>query len=290
VFVLGFDPFLNMFDFTVEQKSLGVVRACADDVGFALTSIRVLPKVASTFRFAKALAGLHIKFKKSAIVPLCEWSPARANEVKDWISAHLNEWSTINIAPAAKYLGTFLGPSIKDLPWRAPCVKWKSRVDAIATAGAPPSISASLYNTHALPVLSYVAQLAVPPRELVSQERFALSRIFHAPPNSFSRADLLNLSQWGSVHFRSIYTSLIATLVRASLKTISAWRLDYDLLASAAEEHLGYTKVIAGDFCPFFLGLHANRLNIKRCFARFPYSPATRSCPTQHYQTSANPG
>jgi hypothetical protein len=69
-FVIAFDPFLNMFDRIIVKQKLGIVRACADDVGFALVSLGVLPKVASIFKIARLLAGLTLKLKKSSIVPL----------------------------------------------------------------------------------------------------------------------------------------------------------------------------------------------------------------------------
>ena len=111
-FVVAFDPFLNLFDLTIEQKGLGIVRACADDVGCSLSSIDILPKVTTIFKFAKVLAGLHIKFIKSAIVPVTKWSATLASEIDMWIHAKLTGWVNINIASSAKYLGTYLGTTV----------------------------------------------------------------------------------------------------------------------------------------------------------------------------------
>ena len=113
-----------------------------------------------------------------------------------------------------------------------------------------PSISALLYNTHAPPVLSYVAQLGLPPKALVQQERHTLTRLLHIPPNAFSRADMFNLGDWRSVDFRSMFSTLVATIVRASLVTISAWQDNYDCLLRHAEDCIGYAKVIAGTLSP----------------------------------------
>ncbi len=108
-FVLAFDPFLNWFDHIVVKKGLGVVRACTDDVGAALSSIKVLPTMASIFRFAHLLAGLAIKFKKCVLVPVGPWSADLAASTAAWARAHLAYWSAMSVAPSAKYLGTFLG-------------------------------------------------------------------------------------------------------------------------------------------------------------------------------------
>ena len=122
-FVVAFDPFLNLFDLTIEQKELGIIRACADDVGCALSSIDILPKVATIFKFAKVLAGLRIKFVKSAVVPVAEWSSTLASEINTWIHVKLTDWIGISIASSAKYLGTYLGTIVQDKLWKAPASK-----------------------------------------------------------------------------------------------------------------------------------------------------------------------
>ena len=119
--------------------------------------------------------------------------------IRMWLASHLPDWPDITIATLCKYLGTFLGPGSGLHMWKDPISKWKSRVSEIAATGAPPSIASSLYSTHALPTLSYIAQLSVPPRELVSKESHAIARVLHVPPNSFSRADFFSMSEWGSV-------------------------------------------------------------------------------------------
>ena len=81
-FVVAFDPFLNLFDEIIEKKGRGIVRVCADDVGMMLSSLDFLPKVASIFRLAHALAGLVIKFKKSCIVLVCRWQDSVRDEFK----------------------------------------------------------------------------------------------------------------------------------------------------------------------------------------------------------------
>ena len=229
-FVLAFDPFLNLFDRIVEEKKHGAVRACADDVGFALTSLNILPKVATVFKLAKRLAGLAVKFKKSCIVPLCAWSPSVSETIRMWLFHHLPGWVDITIAPRSKYLGYYLGPNTSEHVWLAPAAKWKTRAGEITASRAPPSVAVHLYNTFALPTLTYVAQLALPPKHLVAQERHVLTRLIHAPPNAFSRTDCFSLAGWGSVRIRSMYVDLIATAVRAATCTISTWEENHSML------------------------------------------------------------
>ncbi len=241
-FIVAFDPFLNLFDLLVVQKKMGVIRACADDVGCALVSLGVLPKVAAIFKLAKTFAGLTIKFPKSTVVPLRPWSNSLIIEVQEWLRRCLPSWLDIAVQPQAKYLGAYLGPTTKDLIWHAPVMKWKTRTSDIAASRAPPSIAASLYNIHGISTLSYVAQLTLPSRELLQQESAVLARVLHVPMNAFSLADFFSVRSWGSVHLRSTFATLVATLVRAALSTISTWQLNYELLTTT--DHLPLSHLV----------------------------------------------
>ena len=64
-FALSMDPFLVKFKIEVEDQGLGTMRACADDIGAALQSASVLPRLAATFKDAESLAGLTLKLKKT---------------------------------------------------------------------------------------------------------------------------------------------------------------------------------------------------------------------------------
>jgi len=90
---------------------LGIVRACADDVGCALSTISALPQVAAIFKLAKVLAGLDIKFAKGSIVPLRPCGDTTQHDIQQWIRSHLPEWRGIGVAPFSEYLGVFWAPA-----------------------------------------------------------------------------------------------------------------------------------------------------------------------------------
>ena len=153
-------------------------------------------------------------------------------EIKEWLQRRLPRWIDIDIAPHTKYLGTYLGTLTKDIIWQAPMSKWKAGVASIAATGAPPSIAAMLYGIHALPTLSYVAQMRFPPRDLLLEELAALARLIHVPMNTFSCADFFSLASWGSVRVPSVFVRLVATIVRAALCTTSTWQTNYEALVN----------------------------------------------------------
>ena len=63
-FALALDPFLSKLKIRIQDQGLGFIRACADDIGGAIRSVHVLPKLAAIFKEAHALAGLGLKLKK----------------------------------------------------------------------------------------------------------------------------------------------------------------------------------------------------------------------------------
>ena len=275
-FVIAFDPFLNMFYRNVVAQKVGIVRACADDVGFALSTIDVLKAVASTLESAESLAGLKIKMSKCTIVPLERWSDALEASVKTWLRANLPDWLGMCVAPASKYLGTFLGTVVGNSVWHLPIAKWSARVSAIASSRAPPTIAAHLYNKFAAPVLSYVSQLSFPPKELLTKEAHALSRILHVPPNSFSLSDLMSLRHWGSVHFQSLFVSCVASLLRAALLTITTSEHSYETLHAAAVDNLPFARVLSGHLWPSHWDSPALACVLRDARLGFPSRPNLR--------------
>ena len=70
LFALAIDPFLCLIDTVLENGRLGIVRACADDIGAAIKSSRVLNWIYSVFNCARLAAGLTVRTKKCVIVPV----------------------------------------------------------------------------------------------------------------------------------------------------------------------------------------------------------------------------
>ena len=69
LFAISMDPFLRQAEEEVERIQLGTVRACADDVGAAIRSLRAVIPMAAMFSRAFRFAGLAIKVSKCKLVP-----------------------------------------------------------------------------------------------------------------------------------------------------------------------------------------------------------------------------
>ena len=110
----------------------------------------------STFDSAKHLANLTLKPSKRIIVPISHpVSSIDQDRIRSWMFLHLPEWRNFEIKDSAKYRGFYLGPAAAENQWKAPLSKWKKRGGDIAATGAAASIAAYLYNSRAVPCLSY---------------------------------------------------------------------------------------------------------------------------------------
>ena len=186
LFLMCVNPFLINFDLSLSSSNGGVVRACADDIGAALSDHTFLKQLFEVFSLAKQIANLQLKPKKCNIIPVNEkLSDELVNFLRRWLQDNIPEWSDFQIVPFAKYLGFFMGPSAQEVQWANTVGKWDARSRDIANSRCGPSVAAFRYNFTAVPVLGYKAQLLVPPEHIHLKERFILHRIFHSPPNSF---------------------------------------------------------------------------------------------------------
>jgi len=188
------------------------------------------------FAQIKAVSGLSLKPSKCILIITClQVCPTLSISIKDWLKLNLPGWENFEIRNNGKYLGVWIGPTTEKIQWEKASKKYKFRCCEIAGVGAAASISAKLYNMHAIPVLGYIAQFCDPPASLLDQERHGIHKVLHLPANSLGKGELLSLGQLGGVYFSSIEVLCAATLFRAGFATFT-WQNQYaTLLANAVE-------------------------------------------------------
>ena len=235
IWAIVFDPFLRILMASFQDPGYGVLRACADDVGAALKHIKFLRIFERVFFRARMAAGLSLGLPKCKLIPVAvPFTSAVRDQVRSWLEAYLPEWSTFEVVPSGVYLGFALGPGVTLESWEGPLSKLEVRARAIGGAKAPPTVSTLLYNSRAVPVVGYVPQLVSPPPSLYKSESLLASHVFHVPPNSFTISNLVRVSEFGGVPFRSAVALSLATAVRAAYATFSdIWGDLWDLLARA---------------------------------------------------------
>ena len=81
------DPLLCMFKKHIEDKGLGVIRACADDVGVALKNFRDIVFFNAQFDKFSKMSGLCLNPKRCVIILTCfVASESNIETVRMWLS------------------------------------------------------------------------------------------------------------------------------------------------------------------------------------------------------------
>ena len=70
LFAVALNPVLAQFKASIEVKSLGIVWACADDIGMCLRSLRYLTVVYNVFKDARKYTLLPLKPPICVITPI----------------------------------------------------------------------------------------------------------------------------------------------------------------------------------------------------------------------------
>mgnify|MGYP002176889572 CR=1 FL=1 len=105
LFVMAIDPLLHMFRIKLEDSALGMVCACADDIGIALKVAEALPFLFETFEKFRSASGLTLKPSKSFIVlTVCHCSENNKAVFKEYLYLICPAWVDMNLVDSAKYL------------------------------------------------------------------------------------------------------------------------------------------------------------------------------------------
>ena len=139
--------------------------------------------------------------------------------------------------------------------WGPAFSKMRARSKAIGRGGTLASVPALLYNTCALPVLSYLAQLAEPPFEMLADECSALASVFRFPGGALRRDDWPVLWLWGGPRINGRRSVLCATVVRSAVSTCSGHASLMRKLRRAAEQrrlHRPLPELAPGPLYPDF--------------------------------------
>ena len=166
LFAIALDPVLSLMNKKIEQRDLGHVRACADDIGIVLRSLSSLTVLFPIFNSTVLASGLDLKPAKCNIVPLDRMNNDIKQNIVQWLVKHLPNWQSFKVTECAKYIVFFLGPGASMHSYRAPFLKWAGRAKDISLANLGPAASAFAYNTEAASTLSYIGQLLFFPPSL----------------------------------------------------------------------------------------------------------------------------
>ena len=273
LFNSAIDPFLHAFSSALKPNGIGMVRACADDLSFALSRMKHLSLLYPIYTLAEKIAGLTLHPQKCVIIPLIKRDEYKYDQIKRWLSKNIPEWQNMQITDAAKLLGFFLGPGCGKLNWRDPVIKLVKRVSEIKSATAPIQVNAYDYNARVSTVLSYQAQLLPIDKRHFMWERVALHTVFRAPWNSFRHQDFFALQHIGGPTLRSLPIACTSAIFRTAVRTATSWPMWISQMKLAAQEHLSVTRGIKDLDYPECWDSPSFAHNLKWAFDGFPGQP-----------------
>jgi hypothetical protein len=124
--------------------------------------------------------------------------------------------------------------------------KYKHRVHKIALLEAPIQVKAYLYNTHAIPVLQYIAQLLPIPRLFIQVELGLLHKMLHLPNNAFPLKAMQSFHLLGGPALSAVSCTSTAARIRASVVTLTGWKTHLDILKRVVELHMPTDQYVQG--------------------------------------------
>ena len=266
------DPFLILFHNTLREMSRGIIRACADDLGVALSRLRYLELLHPIFVSANEFAGLTLKPPKCILVPLCRFSEKVSKDITKWLKRNIPHWANFEVLDTTKLLGFYIGPGAGRKNWAEQISKCKTRIQNIQSAKASVKLNVHTYNTRVVPVFSYVSQLLNAPSNLETTERAVLHTVFRLPQNALCHQDFFHLQQLGGPSPRSISASCASALFRTACKTVTNWPEWIQQLTTAATELLPLYPLALGELSAEHWDSPPIACNLKEASLGFPSS------------------
>jgi hypothetical protein len=241
------DPFLCWMVAVLESRGLGLVRACADDIGSTLRHVASLLQLKEIFDVIEATTNLSLKMVKCKLVPLiAEFSEAVALQYRTWILAHIPAWHAMQIVPKAKYLGFVLGPAADFDDFVAPLAKLKARVKMLAASLLAPKPAVAAFNTRAVTVLGYVAQLSPPP-PCGKVDLWCCNKIWRMPGTAMSLQLGYSLDSLGLPKMQVPSLLCLATLMRTACDKKLDWSTPLAELTYIAADKMIARRTLCDD-------------------------------------------
>ena len=133
------------------------LRAYADDTALVHKNIwSVVGKLQDIFYEYERISGLALNIRKTVLVPLTFFDPARARAL---LVEHAPLWGALDIDSKAKYLRLVIGPGRGTASWTAPSQKFLDRATLWGKLGLGLLHSVEAYQVFVASVMMFVAQL-----------------------------------------------------------------------------------------------------------------------------------
>ena len=209
-----------------------LLRAYADDFGFGLMNFFAsLPRLSLAFAAIGRGTGLFLRIDKCILVP---FFPSVLTVAAHFL-LHSDGWNLCSAGLAGKYLGFFLGPAAPDHVWLRPLARCARIALQIRAEGLGLVRSALLFNQRAAAMMSFVAQLFIPPQKVLLRYSHIAQSITRMPYNTFTSRILFQGRDCG-LGYEVIPLNLLSLAARFRLSVSSEVR---DVVSEIDEMRFG---------------------------------------------------
>ena len=154
IFAVVVDLLLRKLEMTLPELTR---RAFADDLAVVTKDWwRDLPILRTVFEEFERISGLALNLPKTLLIPL--WTEDHAT-VATRMSNSPASWATLRVGSQGRYLGFATGPGKQNESWTEAINKFEGRVRAWSQHPLGLHGMALVYNTFAIRVLTFLAQL-----------------------------------------------------------------------------------------------------------------------------------
>ena len=161
------------------QPARSLLTAFADDLAMVMHSAKTqLAEVVAVLLMMGRAALVDINGDKTVLVPLGKMTH---EALRRWLKEYVPALAGAVIADRAEYLGIMLGPGAEQWRLSKAAAAWRNRTRDIKRLLLGPIRRVVVYNAAALGCLSYPAQMAAIPQELLKEERNVSQRVLGWP-------------------------------------------------------------------------------------------------------------
>ena len=188
-------------------------RAYADYLAIVLpTSLPLLNYLEDLFTDYEYISGLALNIQKTVYIPL---HPYEEDELRRQIHNVAPSWGAISIKRSAKYLGYMIGPGREDSSWTDPVKKFLDRARTWGEINPGMLMNLLAYKVFIASVLTFIAQLDVPPETIGNMESKACVALFPGPRSWITAGCLKHLQALGfPSQLLDIQSNAIAAKIR----------------------------------------------------------------------------
>ena len=131
-----------MFKIRLEDSCLVRVRACADEIGLAMSKLMHLPIVQTISADVACVCGLQLKAVRCFVILEAVYAfPSNCAALREWLNINGPGWENMVVSSSAAYLGILFGALSGKVQWTRASKKFQDRFNSIRSLHLLPALA-----------------------------------------------------------------------------------------------------------------------------------------------------